>query len=129
MKLQKHTTREIDGKEYYKWVITIPPRHIKRLKWEEGMELESNIEGVTLLINPINKLSKKPQKMTYEKFKEIVQEELNKEPEGLSWTEIKNRRSELYQRVPNNLWVRTLEQEIGLAREKKGSKTIWKIKK
>lgn len=67
-------------------------------------------------------------KMTYEEFKKIIKEELEKEAAGLSWTEIKSRRSELYQKVPNNLWVRTLESDIGLMREKVGLKTIWRLK-
>ncbi|MEM3697459.1 MAG: hypothetical protein QXQ94_08195 [Candidatus Bathyarchaeia archaeon] len=68
-------------------------------------------------------------KMTYEDFKRIVKEELEKEQKGLTWIELKRRRPELYQNVPNNRWVRNLEKEIGLVREKGGAKTIWRIKK
>ncbi|MEM2915396.1 MAG: hypothetical protein QXH91_08385, partial [Candidatus Bathyarchaeia archaeon] len=114
MKLQKHTTREIEGKEYHKWVIVIPPEQIKGLGWKEGIELESMIKGNGLVIRPMTEPPEKPVKMTYEDFKKIIKEELEREPKGLSWTEIKGRRPELYQSVPNNLWVRTLEREIGI---------------
>ena len=66
-------------------------------------------------------------KMGYEKFKQIIQEELEKVPEGLSWTNIRERRSELYQKWPANQWVRRLEEDIGLIREKVKGKVIWRI--
>lgn len=128
MKLQKHLAREIEGKEYFKWVVVIPPEHIEVLGWQEGIELESNVKGDSLVIRPITNPLEKPKKMTYDEFKKMVKEELEKEPKGLSWTEIKKRRPELYQSIPNNLWVRTLENEIGLIRKKVGTKTIWRLK-
>lgn len=127
MKLQKHTTK-VDETEYSKWVVVIPPSQIKTLGWERGFELESEVKGNALvlkrMVNP--KKPKKP-KMTYDEFKDIIREELEKEPKGLTWTQIKQRRPELYQRVPNNLWVRLMERDIGLIREKKGVKTIWRL--
>jgi hypothetical protein len=66
--------------------------------------------------------------MTYEEFVKIIREELEKEPKGLSWADIKKRRPELYQKVPNNRWVRNLESEIGLVRVKVGTKIIWRLK-
>jgi len=129
LKLQRQTTREIEGKEYHKWVITIPPEQIEKLNWEEGVELESVVRGNDLVIRPMTNQPEKSKKMTYEEFKKIIKEELEKEPKGISWTEIRKRRPEFYQKVPNNLWVRTLEREIGLAKEKVGTKTIWKLKK
>ena len=122
----------MDGKEYYKWVVVIPPSQIEELGWTEGMELTSRVKDNMLIIepattNPIK--SKKPRKMTYEEFKRIIKEELEKVPEGLTWAQIKKRRPELYQKVPNNLWVRMLEQDIGLTREKIGGKTIWRLRR
>jgi hypothetical protein len=121
-------SRETEGKEYYKWVIVIPPEQIDRLGWSEGMELDSIVKGDGLLIRPMTEPPEKSEKMTYEVFKKIIKEELEKEPKGLTWTDIKSRRPELYQKVPNNLWVRTLEREIGLIKEKVGTKTIWRLK-
>ncbi len=111
MKLQKQVSRVVEGIEYVKWVIIIPPSQIEKLGWSEGEELESKVNGNALTVRPMVNPPEKPKKMTYEEFKEVIKEELEKEPEGLSWTEIKKRRSELYQRVPNNLWVRLMEQE------------------
>lgn len=126
MKLQKHTTK-VDDAEYSKWVVVIPPSQIKMLGWEKGFELESEVMGDILVLKRM--LSpKNPKKMTYEEFKEVIREELEKEPKGLTWTQIKQRRPELYQRVPNNLWVRLMERDIGLIRQKKGVKTIWRLK-
>lgn len=121
-------TREIGGKEYFKWVIVIPPNRIEKLGWKEGMKLESSTTENSLVVKLASISIKKPKKMTFEEFKQIIKEELENEPKGLSWTEIRQRRPKLYQKVPNNLWVRTLETEIGLIREKLGIKTIWKLK-
>jgi hypothetical protein len=128
LKLQKQTSREIQGKEYYKWVIIIPPENIEQLSWTDGLELESHVKGSNLVISPMTESSKKNDKMTYETFRKIVKEELEKEPKGLTWTQIRGHRTELYQKVPNNLWVQTLEREIGLTKDKIGTKTIWKLK-
>lgn len=43
MKLQKVKAREYKGKPIYKWVITIPPKDIKKLGWREGMILNGKI--------------------------------------------------------------------------------------
>lgn len=67
--------------------------------------------------------------MAYEDFKRIIKEELEKEQKGLAWMDLKKKRPELYQRVPNNRWVRNLEKEIGLVREKRGAKIIWRLKR
>jgi antitoxin component of MazEF toxin-antitoxin module len=128
LKLQKNKTRAIEGKEYYKWVIVVPPEQIEELHWDEGEELESFVKNDQLRIRLMTKTSKENEKMNYEQFKQIIKEELLTEPSGLTWTEIKSRRPELYQKLPNNLWVRTLEREIGLVRNKIGTKTIWKLK-
>jgi hypothetical protein len=105
----------------------LPPEQIEQLKWENGSELESKVTDNSLILRL---MTEKPQsdKMTYETFKQIIQEELEKEPHGLTWTEIRARRPELYQVVPNNLWVRTLERDIGLIKRKIETKTIWKLK-
>lgn len=50
MKLQRQLSRKVKDKEYLKWVITIPPSEIEKLKWKEGTELEilANDNGITL---------------------------------------------------------------------------------
>jgi len=66
--------------------------------------------------------------MTYEEFKAIIKEELEKAPEGLTWTQIRKRRLELYQRWPANQWVRQMEKDIGLIRERVKGTPIWRLK-
>ena len=128
MKLQKQTTRKIGDNEYVKWVIVIPPSQIDETGWKEGDDLESIVKGKTLIIKRMSNLPKKPEKMTYDEFKEIIKEELEKVSKGLTWTEIRARRSEFHQKVPNNLWVRMLESDIGLIRKKRlDGKTIWRL--
>jgi len=63
----------------------------------------------------------------YEKFKIQIEAVLKAEPAGLTWTEIKTKLG-LPQRAPNNLWVRMMEKDIGLIREKGQKGTIWKLK-
>lgn len=72
--------------------------------------------------------SKDAKKMTYEEFKQIIEEELRKAPEGLTWTQIRERRPEIYQKFPANQWVRMMEKDIGLIRLKKAGKTLWRVK-
>jgi antitoxin component of MazEF toxin-antitoxin module len=128
VKLQKTVSREVEGKEYYKWLIIIPPENIEKLHWKDGEELESKVKDDDLIIRLMTEKSKKNDKMTYDDFKKIVKEELEKEPKGLTWTQIREKRPELYQKVPNNLWVYTLERDVGLLKKKVGTKTLWRLK-
>lgn len=128
MRLQRQVSRQVDGNEYAKWIIVIPPSHIEELGWVEGMELESYVKGKILVVRPQTKTKEKPKKMSYGEFKEKILELLRTEPAGLSWTEIRNRLS-LPQKVPNNLWVRMMEKDIGLIRilDNKTAKTVWRL--
>lgn len=65
-------------------------------------------------------------KMTYEEFRERISNVLKPEPKGLSWTTIRQR-ADLYQKFPNNQWVRRLEEDIGLIRERIKGKLLWRI--
>lgn len=128
MKLQKQTTRKVGDVEYAKWVITIPPSQVKEVGWKEGDNLESAVKGKSLIIKQMSNLPEKPEKMTYKEFKQTIKGELEKSPKGLTWTELKTRRSEFHQKVPNNLWVRMLESDIGLIRKKRlDGKTVWRL--
>jgi len=45
----------------------------------------------------------------------------------LTWTEIKDKAC-FKQKVPNNKWVKWMEEDIGLVREKtKEGKTLWRL--
>jgi bifunctional DNA-binding transcriptional regulator/antitoxin component of YhaV-PrlF toxin-antitoxin module len=59
MRLQKQKTREVKGKEYFRWTVVIPPKEVEELGWKEGDELEPLKEGRKLVIEP-----KKPSKLT-----------------------------------------------------------------
>jgi len=66
--------------------------------------------------------------MIYEEFRQIIKEELQKAQEGLTWTQIRKRRPEIYQKFPANQWVRRMERDIGLIRSKEKGKTLWRLK-
>ena len=72
---------------------------------------------------------KDTKEMTYEEFKTIIKEELEKAPEGLTWTQIREKRPELYQRWPANQWVHQMERDIGLIRENVKGRPVWRINK
>jgi len=50
MKLQKQLSRKVGNKEYPKWVITIPPKQVKALRWKEGEFLESEVNDQELIV-------------------------------------------------------------------------------
>ena len=50
MRLQKQKTREVKGKEYFRWTVVIPPDEVKELGWKEGMELKERREGNRLVL-------------------------------------------------------------------------------
>ena len=52
MKLQKRLNRRVAGKDYVKWVVTIPPAQIELLGWREGEDLEAEVRGATLTLRP-----------------------------------------------------------------------------
>ena len=64
----------------------------------------------------------------YEDLRDEVRKILESKPEGVSWTQIR-KELQLSQRAPYHKWVKRMEKDIGLAREKKGSQTIWRLTK
>jgi len=128
MRLQRQVSRQVNGNEYAKWAIIIPPSQIEELGWKEGIELESHVKGKLLAIRPQITPTERPKKMSYNEFKDKILETLRTKPIGLSWTDIRNRLS-LPQKVPNNLWVKMMEKDIGLVRvlDNKTAKTIWRL--
>jgi len=128
MRLLKQVSRTIGENEYSKWIIIVPPSQIEQLGWTEGEELESLVKDKSLFIKPSAEKKESPRKMSYLDFREKIATVLKTEPNGLSWTEIRQR-LQLSQKVPNNLWVATMEREIGLLRklDNKTAKVIWKL--
>jgi len=62
----------------------------------------------------------------YEEFKNQIKNILANAGEPLTWNEIRIR-GNLKQKLPNNLWVRKMEEDIGLIREKIKGKMYWKL--
>ena len=52
MKLQKQLSRRVDDKEYPKYVVTIPPKHIAELGWTKGTELVAVVEEGAIVLRP-----------------------------------------------------------------------------
>jgi bifunctional DNA-binding transcriptional regulator/antitoxin component of YhaV-PrlF toxin-antitoxin module len=50
MKLQKQLSRKVKNKEYVKWVIVLPSKLVKKLKWKEGQEIEVEIKKKKLIL-------------------------------------------------------------------------------
>ena len=131
MKLQKQLSRVVDGKIYPKWVIVVPPQTIEELGWKDGEELKEKIYENKLLIRKMKKREIKKMRQNpmvqYERFEEEIRSLLDENPEGLTWTEIK-KSTNFPQKVPNNKWVKKLEEKIGLKRMRVRDRGIlWKI--
>jgi antitoxin component of MazEF toxin-antitoxin module len=62
VKLQKQLSRKIKGKNYPKYVMTIPPKDIQELGWQKGMELEICIRDNKLIIQPKQDIEKEDSK-------------------------------------------------------------------
>lgn len=70
---------------------------------------------------------KLPRSKDYEKFRDTIKRILEEAKEPLTWTEIKEKAS-FQQKVPNNKWVKWMEEDIGLVRERtKDGKTLWRL--
>ena len=68
-----------------------------------------------------------PQREDYEKFRDTIENILNQAKQSLTWTEVKEKAG-FQQKVPNNKWVKWMEEDIGLLREKtKDGKTLWRL--
>jgi antitoxin component of MazEF toxin-antitoxin module len=51
MRLQRHINRKVEGKEYGKYVIVIPPEEVEQLGWAIGQELKPEVKGRKLVIS------------------------------------------------------------------------------
>lgn len=126
MRLQKQKAYSYKNKNHYKYVLTIPETIVKRLGWKEGLELKEDTKQSTLLITPEDFSRMLQEDTLYSEFKKSIEQLLKRYPEGLTWTEIKNKLN-FSQKVPNNEWVKKLEDDIGLTRVQKNNTPIWKI--
>ena len=63
---------------------------------------------------------------TYEDFRDGVMKALEKAGRPQTWTEIRTL-ARLPQALPNNKWVRQMENEIGLKREREKGAIHWRL--
>lgn len=65
--------------------------------------------------------------MRYVEFRDAIQKELRRRPEGLTWAELRDRLGLPYDR-PCPTWTRQLEKEIGLARVPGRARSlVWRV--
>ncbi len=65
--------------------------------------------------------------MRYVEFRDAIKSELRRVPAGLTWAELKKRLKLPYD-IPCPEWVKQMEQEIGLSRERgSGRAFTWRI--
>lgn len=65
--------------------------------------------------------------MRYVDFRDLIQTELQNNPRGLTWVELKNVLKFSY-KTPCPTWINKMEEEIGLVRLKgKGRALIWNL--
>jgi antitoxin component of MazEF toxin-antitoxin module len=57
MHLQKQLSRAVEGKEYPKYVLIIPPSTIDELQWKEGQELDHEVKDRSLIIRKTHQTS------------------------------------------------------------------------
>ena len=73
-----------------------------------------------------NQPRSRPPATSYEFFRRRVRETLS--GNKLTWTEIRTA-ARLPQKLPNNRWVRRLEDDIGLVREREHGVQFWRLEK
>lgn len=62
--------------------------------------------------------------MRYVDFRDLIQKELLRFPEGKPWADLRDRLALPYER-PCPAWTRCLEDEIGLVRAKGEGRALW----
>ena len=68
-----------------------------------------------------------PRPKNYEMFRDLIERVLKQAKKPLTWTEIRIRAG-FEQTVPFPKWVKWMEEDIGLIREKtKDGKTLWRL--
>jgi predicted Zn-ribbon and HTH transcriptional regulator len=66
-------------------------------------------------------------KMSYEEFRDKIENVLKSADRPLTWTEVRTR-AELVQMFPNNQWVHRMEQDIKLVRHRDNNNVIqWQL--
>jgi hypothetical protein len=49
MKLQRQLSRRVGSVTYPKWIVVIPPEKIREVGWKEGIEINIQVKGKTII--------------------------------------------------------------------------------
>ena len=52
MRIHKVVNRVVDGKVYYRWILSVSPKDVRELGWTDGQELETAVRGSSLWVQP-----------------------------------------------------------------------------
>lgn len=55
MRVHKVINRVYEGTVYYRWILSISPKDVRALGWTDGQELETEVHGATLSVQPANR--------------------------------------------------------------------------
>ena len=127
---------------YFKEVQHLPPKIYSH--WDidskkpvliESPEVRNSKADPAPINKEVNEMAQKgqqkkliPRPEDYQKFKGSIEKILKQAEQPLTWAEIKEKAG-FEQKVPNNKWVKWMEEDIGLVREKtKDGKTVWRLK-
>ena len=109
-------------------MITLPARLVSKLAWSEGSDLDAEAQGELLILREKvgGEEVDEPPNSGYEEFREAVYQGLKGESEGLTWSQLREKQG-MKQARPFHDWVRELEKDIGLIRQRKGTQIIWRL--
>ena len=132
MRLQRVVSRKVGSRRYYKFVLTLPEELVHSAGWVAGDTIQGKARGseITLIAERSPGVLGKviARESDYEAFRSRISRALSASKTGLTWTQLRDALG-LTQRVPNNIWVRRLESDIGLLRVKSAGKgTLWKLR-
>jgi DNA-directed RNA polymerase subunit RPC12/RpoP len=96
-------------------------------EWLPKKDVEREPKVCPKCKSPYWNVAKKQTPMTYEEFRDQVKHVLTSSKIPITWTEVRTK-AKLPQKWPNNQWVRRMDKDIGLIREKDKNGIIkWRI--
>ncbi len=78
MRLHKVVNRVYEGRTYYRWVLSVPPKRVRELGWNDGLELEAVVRGSSLWIQP----SLRPPPARHDRPSDALEEEVRRKTMG-----------------------------------------------
>ena len=113
---------------YGKYQVVIPEDTVKKVGWHDGAELNFQVDRDKRVIMSISPPIMKPRKLTYEEARTALFNLLLSSPQGLTWTEIREKNPALPKK-PSPFWIPKFEIDLGLKREEdeKTARMLWRI--